>query len=1516
MNNFRIILCALIFFVSACAQIDYSDYESEVDIHNKPIKEVESLAKQGNLDAKFRLAIDKMAYSRDEAIEEIKSLYYDSKHLMSGYYIANRLSNQNERLEILGEIADRGNSYTSVCAKCDILAENLKSSLDSRDKEKFDKYYSELLSYAKSDFQPAAVHLKFFIETNQEEIKKLKDVSKDILFLHKTLARISKTDEKYYTLEYAEALAKSGKWDEAVAMLKPLADDFAKHGSFRMGQSLSQRLGGNFYAEAKSAALMACACDNGLGTAKDENAAKKYRDKVMQLQNEWFLKSFARTFDASGVDKNSFVFDSPKDAKAYRDAAKKIKNSRTERLRDYYVSLAKKISDASKKSLDDLKSASDEIGKVEYAKKLLDLKSINVGKYTIGKYNNDKAKEAISILETLADEGSQYAHLALAELYKGGNSRNATFSILNMPVDFDAGKARMHADKASHIDNEWAWMAQADKLLGDLDLLKTNAPEGIALDGYTVKTDSIDSALQKYRTAANLGYAKAFIRLFEIYNNGIPIGYGKYLVEPDKSLALECAKKSVDLGDMRLRHYVEDPSDREKSIQRKLSIIKKHLDSNGIAVLKGGAVLEASTVLPKNGQTGAHSSSAPEKIKNSVTEGALDSASAKCNSEEVENNAGKKFAQNAAHEKCSIALSSEFSDYFKSLPKTQENRVLYALACVSENKIDEAAKELKALAAERYPEAVRIIIELVGVIYGTAEEIDRYCSLAEELKLPIPNWRFNSADYNIARYEETKDDAFLQNFDYTYTPKVLEFLSKHSKNNKGAIYWAAFRLFNADAQKSPLEFGEILDFIKNCAKDPKLASDANMLLAYAYSGNPKMKNNPQLSSSYIEAAGESCNVSGRGPDYKMFYFDSMVDEQTQSRFNLFSQSMNKNDNGNFHNSYYIEKNSLEDLRAANKKNTKSSLIKRTLAEKEKAAGNYAEALKLYKELNKDNPSDINYSTILAEMYYYGMGVKEDKALALKYYDRFFAALKKKDANRYNSNAEYILANSIGRCNFVDYCKVKIPKELVIEKIKDIPARSLSLISIYVLDYLSENGESALYDKFERAFIKEKNTNAMAYAARRFFNLNTPEGDKKAFEIYSQMMELGHTLASAELGAMYFNGRGTARDYKKAFEIFKNGADKKGWIDSTSCIWTALMYKNGWGVEKSDEMASKYVELAEKAYNYEYDFTQFSEQLICGDCCIYNFKGAPKCPDLGVELLERVVSSKNPNVDSFRRYAILLEEGKYMKRDLKKAASYYEKFARQRKKEDYAKDEDYWGFGDAIRILKNSPEESDRKKAFELACEWLESEPDSVDAKVDIALLKMYGLGSEKNPKEAVDYLNKAIASKLGRKIGLWRAYGVLAYCHMKGIGVEKSPEKVREIVAAVRKIKTYKCGVWYPFLSYAEWFNPNREVYGTDIVDNPALPPDKEISLFWLGEFEKVADTAKNPKFSVKAYGVLIDYFTKEKGFENPQKAENLKKKLAKAKERVEAAKKKSEARKKSEGKKNAETKEIKKKPA
>ena len=160
----------------------------------------------------------------------------------------------------------------------------------------------------------------------------------------------------------------------------------------------------------------------------------------------------------------------------------------------------------------------------------------------------------------------------------------------------------------------------------------------------------------------------------------------------------------------------------------------------------------------------------------------------------------------------------------------------------------------------------------------------------------------------------------------------------------------------------------------------------------------------------------------------------------------------------------------------------------------------------------------------------------------------------------------------------------------------------------------------------------------------------------------------------------------------------------------------------------------------------------------------------------------------------------------------------------------------------------------------------------------MALLKIFGIGSPKNSREAVDFLKRALDSKLGKMAYLWRAYGVLAYCYMEGIGVEKSPEKLREIVDAIKRLET--CGYWDPFFMYAEWFNPNRKITDARVFDNPTLPPSRDISLFWLGEFEKVADEAKNSEFREKAYKCLIDYFSKEKGFENPDKVENLKKKL------------------------------------
>ena len=859
-------------FLSSCGKIDYSQHEKELLIYQKPLIEVEKLAEDGDSDAKLRLAINKVSNSPKEALEEMKNLYVKSGNLTAGYYIANRFSSPDEKKELLRQISQKGNSYYSVIARCDLLIDDLKDSLSAGDKRAFYSAYGELLNYAKKDFQPAAIKLAFFIDTHAESLKGFKNISEENMFLYKKLSEISKGSNNNYKVRYAQELAKSGKWKLALSELMPLVSDFMARKNFSMEESLMRSSNNKLYAEAKATAITACAYENGLGVRKDTKKAKEYRDKIAQIKNPWWYRHFADTFEESYGRKGSFIFSSPIDAKTYRNLSTESENNKTERLRQYNLSIAQKVEKAQKKSLEELKNATDEIGKVEYAKKLLGVKTLDAGRYTIGKYNNANAKEAIGLLEKMAKEGNQYANLSLAQLYWEGNSKNTTFERVNMPVNFDGEKARAYALEAIRIGGE---------------------------------------------------------------------------------------------------------------------------------------------------------------------------------------------------------------------------------------------------------------------------------------------------------------------------------------------------------------------------------------------------------------------------------------------------------------------------------------------------------------------------------------------------------------------------------------------------------------------------------------------NAMAYVGRRFLDENTPEGDKKAFEMFSKMDEYGYGLCSSELGGMYFSGRGTKQDYKKAFEIFSSHTRIYNSINTTNCAWLALMYKMGLGVEKSEEMSNKYIALIEESNSPSYNLALLGNQLVYGDGCLYDFKIAPKCPELGVEMIRRAVSMKEPNSYALRSYAIILEEGKYAKQDLKQAAEFYEKFARLEKQKYYG-NQDFWGFSEAIRILKNSPDKADSSKAFSLAEEWLKLSPDSINAKVDMALLFMNGIGVEKDEKRAVEYLNEAIKSKskLESEGYLWRAYGVLAYCYMKGIGVEKSLEKVRKIISTVRKIKTSRCGIWHPFLTYAEWFNPNTEITDTCVIDNPTLPKSKEICLFWLDELEKVADTAKNPRFSVKAYQKLINFFVEEKGFENPNKVDELKIKLQKAKARAEAAKK------------------------
>ena len=73
----------------------------------------------------------------------------------------------------------------------------------------------------------------------------------------------------------------------------------------------------------------------------------------------------------------------------------------------------------------------------------------------------------------------------------------------------------------------------------------------------------------------------------------------------------------------------------------------------------------------------------------------------------------------------------------------------------------------------------------------------------------------------------------------------------------------------------------------------------------------------------------------------------------------------------------------------------------------------------------------------------------------------------------------------------------------------------------------------------------------------------------------------------ELASDFETGRnGLKKSYAEAFKYFKMTADKS--LDSSSSqLAVGLYYKNGWGVEQSDENAFKYFMLAERYYKSHY-----------------------------------------------------------------------------------------------------------------------------------------------------------------------------------------------------------------------------------------------------------------------------------------------------------------------------------------
>lgn len=199
-------IIALALSVCASAKIDYADYKKLQDAYQIPAPEAEKLSESGNPYAKLRSALDNIPYEREKSVSEIRELYEKRGLRLAGYYLSNFLKDKAEREKLLEKLAAEGGDYACSAAKCDLLFDNLKASSDAADAKKFNASFDSLLSLAKDGFQPAAVKLAFFIETNCGKIKNFRDAAAELPALYGILSRASKEME-FYQMKRGEALA-------------------------------------------------------------------------------------------------------------------------------------------------------------------------------------------------------------------------------------------------------------------------------------------------------------------------------------------------------------------------------------------------------------------------------------------------------------------------------------------------------------------------------------------------------------------------------------------------------------------------------------------------------------------------------------------------------------------------------------------------------------------------------------------------------------------------------------------------------------------------------------------------------------------------------------------------------------------------------------------------------------------------------------------------------------------------------------------------------------------------------------------------------------------------------------------------------------------------------------------------------------------------------------------------------------------------------------------------------------
>lgn len=174
------------------------------------------------------------------------------------------------------------------------------------------------------------------------------------------------------------------------------------------------------------------------------------------------------------------------------------------------------------------------------------------------------------------------------------------------------------------------------------------------------------------------------------------------------------------------------------------------------------------------------------------------------------------------------------------------------------------------------------------------------------------------------------------------------------------------------------------------------------------------------------------------------------------------------------------------------------------------------------------------------------------------------------------------------------------------------------------------------------------------AIRYYRGIDVEQDYKKAYELFSELAEKYDVqYAKSYIGAMYFWGEYVERDDEKAYNIFSELAEKYDNVDAK--LYLADMYRLGNYVKQDYEKAFKIYEKVLE--NYDFDSVKFymATMYYYGQYVEQNYEKA-------YNIFSELVKKSNDNVDAYYFIGKMYYYGQYVEQDENKANEIFNELA--------------------------------------------------------------------------------------------------------------------------------------------------------------------------------------------------------------------------------------------------------------